>query len=67
MFLTTKQLAELTDSKRKDKQISWLMEHGFRFVLSLSGKPKVLQAEAERIMLGSSNQKQQPDFTRINA
>ena len=67
MFLTPDELNELTDSPRKDRQIAWLMEHGVRFVTSLSGRPKVLQVEIERVMLGGShNQKQQPNFDKLN-
>jgi len=35
MFLTRDEIEELTDAKRKDKQIQWLMDNGIRFVCSL--------------------------------
>jgi len=67
MFLTHDELEELTDSPRKGRQIEWLMDHGVRFVTSLSGRPKVLQIEVERVMLGGSDNKyQQPKFDQIN-
>jgi len=67
MFLTHDELEELTDSPRKGRQIEWLMDNGVRFVRSLSGKPKVLQAEVERVMLGGSRkEKQQPNFDQLN-
>jgi len=67
MFLTHDELCDLTGSPRKKRQIEWLLDNGFRFVTSLSGKPKVLQAEVERVMLGSTRQKkQQPKFNKIN-
>ena len=67
MFLTHDELEELTDSPRKGRQIEWLMDHGIRFVTSLSGRPKVLQAEVERVMLGGSRkEKQQPNFDQLN-
>jgi hypothetical protein len=67
MFLSRDDLQELTDSPRKDRQIKWLLDHGVRFVVSLSGRPKVLQAEIERVMLGGlRNQSAQPNFTKLN-
>ena len=67
MFLSRDDLQELTDSPRKDRQIKWLLDHGVRFVVSLSGRPKVLQAEIERVMLGGPrNQSVQPNFTKLN-
>ena len=67
MFLTSDELTELTDSPRKNRQIAWLLDHGIRFIESVSGRPKVLQAEVERVMLGGTHtEKQQPDFSRLN-
>lgn len=67
MFLSREELRELTDSPRKKKQIDWLLDHGIRFVESLAGRPKVLKIEVERVMLGNShNQKQQPNFDKLN-
>ena len=67
MFLSRDQIEDLTDAKRKDRQIQWLMDNGVRFVLSSTGRPKVLQSEIERVMLGvPANKRQQPDFGRIN-
>ena len=68
MFLTPEELRELTDSPRKDRQIQWLMDNGMKFARSLAGRPKVLQAEIERVMLGGSGKKTlQPDFNKLNA
>jgi hypothetical protein len=67
MFLTRDEIENLTDAKRKDKQIKWLMENGIRFVRSSVGRPKVLQSEIERVMLGGLVDKRQaPDFKQIN-
>jgi len=67
MFLTREELTELTDSPQKDRQIQWLLDHGVRFVISLLGRPKVLQVEVERVMLGGpGRQCEQPDFEKIN-
>ena len=48
MFLTTQELVELTDYKHPAKQIRWLREHGYRFEIGASGRPKVLRSEIER-------------------
>ena len=67
MFLTRDEIEDLTDAKRKDKQIKWLMDNGVRFVRSLAGRPKVLQSEIERVMLGGPAKKRQgPNFERLN-
>lgn len=67
MFLTRDEIEELTDAKRKDKQIQWLRDNGTRFVCSSTGRPKVLQSEIERVMLGDLVKKrQEPDFSQIN-
>jgi hypothetical protein len=67
MFLTPEQIEALTDAKRKDRQIQWLMDNGVRFVLSSAGRPKVLQFEIERVMLGGLVKKRlEPDFKQIN-
>lgn len=67
MFLTRDEIEDLTDAKRKDKQIQWLMDNGIRFVCSSTGRPKVLQSEIDRVMLGGLvKNRQKPDFNQIN-
>jgi len=67
MFLTRDEIEDLTDAKHKDKQIQWLMDQGIRFVRSAAGRPKVLQAEVERVMLdGPVKKRLEPKFDRIN-
>ena len=67
MFLTPEQIEALTDTKRKDQQIRVLMDLGIRFMRSSSGRPKVLQAEVERVLLGGSKkQKSEPKFGNLN-
>ena len=51
MFLTRDQLAELTDSPQRSRQMLWLNQSGIRFLVSVTGHPKVLQTELERVML----------------
>lgn len=53
MFLTHKQLTDLTDSHRKAGQIRWLTDNGVPFVLSVYGRPKVLVEEIEARLLSS--------------
>jgi len=48
MFLSPDELTELTDYKHPAKQIRWLCEHGYRFDVGASGRPKVLRSEIER-------------------
>ena len=57
MFLTPKQVEELTDIARSKGQIQWLSDHGIPFMVGKSGKPKVLTAEIERRRLGSRTKK----------
>jgi hypothetical protein len=68
MFLTKDELTELTDSARKDRQVQRLQQNGVRFVISLAGRPKILNAEFERIMLGGAKplRHAEPDFSKIN-
>lgn len=51
MFLTPEQIIELTDRKRAPEQIQWFTDHGYRFDVGASGRPKVLLAEVERHLL----------------
>lgn len=46
-LLSPEELAELTGSPRKARQIAWLREHGYLFELGLDGQPKVLRAAVE--------------------
>ena len=70
MFLTVDELAELTNAKRKDRQIKALQDMRIRFARAIDGRPKVLQAEVERVMLGGPVvdrvEEQQPRFDRIH-
>jgi hypothetical protein len=67
MFLSRDQIEDLTDAKRRSKQLKVLNDMGIRFKRTHAGWPKVLQAEVERVMLGGSIVKtQEPDFDAIN-
>jgi hypothetical protein len=69
MFLTPSQLHELTDRQRPSAQIAWLREHGWRFEVGASGRPKVAAAEFDRHMAGSRSQttsRQEPRFDALD-
>ena len=51
-ILSPDQLAAITGRKRARAQIMWLRLNGWRFAVSAAGRPVVLQAEAERHLLG---------------
>jgi hypothetical protein len=53
LFLAPEELAELTDYTRASDQRRWLEEHGWKFEVSRTGRPKVLRAEAEQHMLSA--------------
>ncbi len=53
MFLSRDELIELTDLKQPSAQIRWLTEHGYRFDVGASGRPKVLRSTVEA-RLGNS-------------
>ena len=57
MFLTPEHLVELTDRRRSSDQTRWLRDHGYRFDVGASGRPKVLLAEVERHLLGDDRPK----------
>lgn len=66
MFLSVIALIELTDRKYVSSQVRWLQKNGFRFVISDAGKPKVLKAEVDRVLLGGNKSQSEPDFSKIN-
>jgi hypothetical protein len=66
LFLTSDQLEDLTDAKRRDLQIAWLEKNGWEFEISRLGNPEVLLAYMEKRMgLSSPDPKAstEPDFT----
>ncbi|MFN7097063.1 MAG: DUF4224 domain-containing protein [Gammaproteobacteria bacterium] len=44
MFLTRKEIIELTGYKFRNMQIKWLLEHGYKFDVTAGGNPIVLIA-----------------------
>ena len=57
MILTHQELVEITDLVQFAAQIRWLQEHGWKFEIGASGRPKVLRAERDRKMLGGAGAK----------
>lgn len=57
MFLTPDDIADLTDRKRAPEQIRWLQDHGYRYDVGASGRPKVLLAEVENRLLSDGKTK----------
>jgi hypothetical protein len=62
MFLSPEDLANLTDTKRVARQIEWLTNRGYKFDISITGRPKVLVKELESRLLSNKKapQKQRP-------
>lgn len=68
MFLTHEQLHQLTDYKRPSDQIRWLTEHGYRFDIGASGRPKVLRSVVENRLENPPKTKAKgPRFDQVNA
>ena len=53
MLLTDRELADLTHRLRPRAQALALSRMGIRFVCDPDGRPRVLRAEVERVMLSS--------------
>lgn len=51
LFLTDAELAELTGRKRASAQIRWLTDNGWRFAVTLGGRPRVARDEFDARML----------------
>lgn len=66
MFLTRKEVADLTGLKRKGAQRAWLLAQGYVIELDAQGHPKVLRAVVEaRLGAVVTHQRQQPNFGAI--
>jgi hypothetical protein len=68
MFLTGKEVCNLTGYVRPSAQIRWLQEHGWRFSVNALGKPIVALAELNRHMVGKARTpaNQGPDWSALN-
>jgi hypothetical protein len=67
LFLTQEELKELTDRKIPNAQIRWLQKHAYPFVISASGKPKVLREYVMQKLraLSPESYSNQPNFDAI--
>ncbi|PKO49048.1 MAG: hypothetical protein CVU31_02710 [Betaproteobacteria bacterium HGW-Betaproteobacteria-4] len=65
-FLTTAEIADLTDRQLPSKQIAWLAENRWKFAVSAAGRPKVARSFYD-FMLGTAtkepDEQQEPDFS----
>lgn len=50
MFLSKRELEELTDYKTARRQILWLGRHGYKFEIGKNGAPKVLKKHVEQVL-----------------
>lgn len=66
MFLTPQELHQLTGYKRRADQVKWLVRNGYRFNVNGCGFPIVATAEVERILVGGSGRRTEPNFAAIN-
>ncbi len=66
LFLSTKDLCDLTGYKAGYYQAAWLKSHGYPYELTISGKPRVLREFVEKKLgLANVNESPQtkPDFS----
>ena len=67
LFTPAAEIEALTDYKYPAKQIEWLRKNGVRHTVGRSGRPKVMRAELERILLGGvASAPNAPDLSEIN-
>lgn len=66
MFLTDKELRQLTGFIRRTQQIEWLRTNGWRFTVNALGVPVVANAEASRKLVGGTQRSQEPNWNQIN-
>ena len=67
MFLSSCEINRLTGYVRPSAQVRWLRRNGYRLTVNALGEPVVAAAEAARKLVGgSSNVTQEPNFEAIN-
>lgn len=69
MFLTNPELIELSGYRYKAKQISWLLENGYKFSVRCDGFPRVLRSHVERVLGGSiaREREEAPDIEALRS
>lgn len=64
MLLSPQELIDLTDYQTAARQIQWLRDHGWKYEIGASGRPKVSRAYFEQRMgLVTQNQEPELDFS----
>jgi hypothetical protein len=67
VFLSSCEINRLTGYVRPSAQVRWLRRNGYRLTVNALGEPVVAAAEAARKLVGgSSNVTQEPNFEAIN-
>ncbi|MNZ37487.1 hypothetical protein D3C78_549340 [compost metagenome] len=66
MFMTPKEVADLTGRVKPSAQIRWLEEHRFGYVIGADGRPKVLR-DVVLSRLGAAQQKREPRLRLIGS
>lgn len=65
MFLTSKELHELTGYQKPALQRRWLAEHGYRFDVRADGRAVVLTAAIEQKLAGRRTTSTEPDWSAL--
>lgn len=63
-FLSSEEIADLTDRKTKSKQIDYLRSSGIAFFVSATGHPKVLRSTLEGRKEAPQENKWKPNVLR---
>lgn len=68
MFLSEKEIEQLTGYKLGRCQIKWLARNGINHLVGYDGKPKVLAAYLEEVMgktIAKKTRRIEPDFSAL--
>lgn len=67
MFLSAEEIARLTGTSRRSRQIDWLRDQGYSFDVNLRGEPVIARAQVERRQCGAGGASvTEPDWTAID-
>lgn len=68
MFLSDRELEELTGYRSSSAQTGWLRRHGWRFVLNRMGQPRVARAYCEaRLGVKNAEHSDEPNWEALSA
>ena len=67
LFLTQEELTQLTGFKKTSKQLKWLLENNFSFVIGGDGSPRVLYKHMEIVLGGIEHTKRSPTIPNFEA